>query len=205
MAEILPSSASRPLPAGRILSHLYEVGQLIENMHDPEELLGRILDVALQILGAERGMVLLHGEDGSLTPAAVRELEEETVHEASQFSHTAVREALAGRQVQAHRLAVFAGHHERAPVVSHIAESAGSGKLHGLAPGRGLAVHGQLAQRPVLGRAGSDQQMIRVSAWHGDRPFKPVTGVVPVNENFVKLIAGNEESTAVIHGSNPDY
>jgi len=32
-----------------------------------------------------------------------------------------------------------------------------------------------------------------------------VTGVVPANENFVKLIAGNEESTAVIHGSNPDY
>ncbi len=32
-----------------------------------------------------------------------------------------------------------------------------------------------------------------------------VTGVVPTNENFVKLIAGNEESTAVIHGSNPDY
>jgi Nif-specific regulatory protein len=101
LAEIFPSGASRPLPAGRILSHLYEVGQLIENMHDPEELLGRILDVALQILGAERGMVLLRGEDGSLTPAAVRELEEETVHEASQFSHTAVREALAGRPVVA--------------------------------------------------------------------------------------------------------
>ncbi|MFC1985219.1 ABC transporter permease [Chloroflexota bacterium] len=32
-----------------------------------------------------------------------------------------------------------------------------------------------------------------------------VTGVVPANENFVKLIAGNEETTAVIHGSNPDY
>ncbi|MFC2043705.1 ABC transporter permease [Chloroflexota bacterium] len=32
-----------------------------------------------------------------------------------------------------------------------------------------------------------------------------VTGVVPANENFVKLIAGNEEATAVIHGSNPDY
>ena len=35
--------------------------------------------------------------------------------------------------------------------------------------------------------------------------IRSVTGVVPVNENFVKLIAGNEESTAVIHGSNPDY
>ncbi len=35
--------------------------------------------------------------------------------------------------------------------------------------------------------------------------IRSVTGVAPVNENFVKLIAGNEEATAVIHGSNPDY
>jgi len=34
---------------------------------------------------------------------------------------------------------------------------------------------------------------------------RSVTGVVPANENFVKLIAGNEESLAVIHGSNPEY
>jgi putative ABC transport system permease protein len=35
--------------------------------------------------------------------------------------------------------------------------------------------------------------------------IRSVTGVVPVNENFVKLIAGNEETAAVIHGSNSDY
>jgi len=35
--------------------------------------------------------------------------------------------------------------------------------------------------------------------------IRSVTGVVPANENFVKLIAGNEETTAVIHGSNTDY
>jgi putative ABC transport system permease protein len=35
--------------------------------------------------------------------------------------------------------------------------------------------------------------------------IRSVTGVVPVNENFVKLIAGNEETGAVIHGSNSDY
>ncbi len=35
--------------------------------------------------------------------------------------------------------------------------------------------------------------------------IRSVIGVAPVNENFVKLIAGNEDTTAVIHGSNPDY
>ena len=32
-----------------------------------------------------------------------------------------------------------------------------------------------------------------------------VTGVVPTNENFVKIVAGNNDSVAVIHGSSPDY
>ncbi len=35
--------------------------------------------------------------------------------------------------------------------------------------------------------------------------IRSVTGVVPSNENFIKIIAGNEETTAVIHGSNPAY
>ncbi len=35
--------------------------------------------------------------------------------------------------------------------------------------------------------------------------IRSVTGVVPTNENFVKVIAGNEDSLAVINGSNPDY
>jgi putative ABC transport system permease protein len=35
--------------------------------------------------------------------------------------------------------------------------------------------------------------------------IRSVTGVVPTNENFVKLIAGNEDTAAVIHGSNSDY
>jgi len=35
--------------------------------------------------------------------------------------------------------------------------------------------------------------------------IRSVTGVVPTNENFVKLIAGNEDTIAVIHGSSPDY
>ena len=35
--------------------------------------------------------------------------------------------------------------------------------------------------------------------------IRSVTGVVPANENFVKLIAGNRDTTSVIHGSSPDY
>ncbi len=35
--------------------------------------------------------------------------------------------------------------------------------------------------------------------------IRSVTGVVPANENFVKIIAGNKETTAAINGSNNDY
>jgi Nif-specific regulatory protein len=88
-------------PAGQLLSHLYEVGRLIQEMDEPDELLDRVLDLALQFLGAERGMVLLREEDGSLTPAALRHLDQETVREATTYSNTAVQEALAGRPVMA--------------------------------------------------------------------------------------------------------
>ncbi len=99
MPDPIPGGA--PAPARRILSHLYEVGEMIQRLDDPQEFLGRMLDLALHLLGAQRGMVLIRKEDGSLDPAAVRELEEETVAEASHFSHTAVQEALAGRPVVA--------------------------------------------------------------------------------------------------------
>lgn len=35
--------------------------------------------------------------------------------------------------------------------------------------------------------------------------LRSVTGVVPTNENFVELVAGNKNTTAVIHGSTPAY
>ena len=35
--------------------------------------------------------------------------------------------------------------------------------------------------------------------------IRSVIAAAPTNENFVKIIAGNEDTTAVIHGSTPDY
>ncbi|MFC2021646.1 ABC transporter permease [Chloroflexota bacterium] len=35
--------------------------------------------------------------------------------------------------------------------------------------------------------------------------IRSVTGVAPTNENMVKIVAGNEDTTSVIHGSNPGY
>lgn len=35
--------------------------------------------------------------------------------------------------------------------------------------------------------------------------LRPVDAAVPVNENFIKIVAGNKDFLAVIHGSNPGY
>ncbi|MFC1937562.1 ABC transporter permease [Chloroflexota bacterium] len=35
--------------------------------------------------------------------------------------------------------------------------------------------------------------------------IRSVTGVAPTNENMVKIVAGNEDATSVIHGSTPGY
>ncbi len=37
------------------------------------------------------------------------------------------------------------------------------------------------------------------------RQIRSVTDVVPTNENFVKLIAGNEDTTSVIEGTSPEF
>jgi Nif-specific regulatory protein len=80
--------------------HLYVFPDLVHKVDEPEELLARILDEAVRILGAERGMVLLESPGGTgLVPAAVRGLDEVTLAEAAGYSHAAVREAMAGRPV----------------------------------------------------------------------------------------------------------
>ena len=35
--------------------------------------------------------------------------------------------------------------------------------------------------------------------------IRSVIGIAPTNENFIEIIAGNESTTTVIHGSNPAY
>lgn len=70
-------------------------------MDRPDDLVARILDLALQILGAQRGMVLLRGDDGELSPVAVRDIQEQEIDALRQYSHTAVEEALSGQPVVA--------------------------------------------------------------------------------------------------------
>ena len=96
--------------ADRRLHALYDMIRALNSETDPEALLESILDMALQAVKGERGMVLLReadGEDFSIRIA--RNLEQETLEDAEAFSRGVVAEAGQGRSV----LALDAGRDDR--------------------------------------------------------------------------------------------
>jgi Nif-specific regulatory protein len=82
---------------------LYELSRSITSLLDPEELLPRILDIAIEAVGAERGFILLADDDsGKLVAPAARHLSRETIADPAAISSSAVRTVFAtGRSLLA--------------------------------------------------------------------------------------------------------
>jgi len=77
---------------------------------DPDQMRETILDMALRVVQAERGMILLRGGvDDEYTVRAARDLEQQTILDAAAFSRNVVLQAAEGRPV----LAVDTGQDER--------------------------------------------------------------------------------------------
>ncbi|HZC79518.1 MAG TPA: tetratricopeptide repeat protein, partial [Ktedonobacterales bacterium] len=86
----------------RALSAIYEIASIINSMSDLDTMLDRVLDVGLGIVGGERGLItLLDDSTGEQRIAAARDLEEETVRDALEYSRSIVKEAAAGRIIVA--------------------------------------------------------------------------------------------------------
>jgi transcriptional regulator with GAF, ATPase, and Fis domain len=79
------------------LRAMYDMIRALNSQADPDALLESILDLALRVVGAERGMVLLLGDPGSggdpddLSIRVVRNLEPETVRDAESYSRSVAR------------------------------------------------------------------------------------------------------------------
>ncbi|MDH3264702.1 MAG: GAF domain-containing protein, partial [Paracoccaceae bacterium] len=94
----------------RRLVALYDMIRALNSESDPEALLESILDMALEVVNAERGMILLRGgPDGGFSVRLARNLEKETVEDAEAFSRSVVAQASSGKPV----LAVDTGQDER--------------------------------------------------------------------------------------------
>jgi Nif-specific regulatory protein len=86
----------------RRLAALYDMIHALNSQRDPEALLAAILDMALDVVQAERGMILLRDPGAeSFSVRLARNLEHETAEDAEEFSRQIVAQAGAGRSVLA--------------------------------------------------------------------------------------------------------
>ena len=83
----------------RQLGALYTMIRKLNSHGDPESMLESILDMALEVVRAERGMVLLRDDDGDFSVHLARNLEHETIADAGAFSSGIVAQAGAGKAV----------------------------------------------------------------------------------------------------------
>jgi Nif-specific regulatory protein len=78
------------------LSAIYRMAELVTSITDVDEMLAHVLDLALEIVHAERGLVILVDGDRQEVRAA-RGVEPETVADALEYSRSVVRETAQGR------------------------------------------------------------------------------------------------------------
>jgi transcriptional regulator with GAF, ATPase, and Fis domain len=84
------------------LMAIYDMIRALNSESDPDALLESMLDMALRVVRAERGMILLRGkEDEDYAVRLARNLEQETIRDATKFSRSVVLEAGAGKPVLA--------------------------------------------------------------------------------------------------------
>jgi Nif-specific regulatory protein len=104
------SDSRRPGSDESRLGALYEIIHTVNSGTEPETVLASILDLALQVLQAERGMILLRdSESDEFTVRLARNLDKETVANLDEFSRGIVAKAGKGEPV----LAIDAGNDAR--------------------------------------------------------------------------------------------
>ena len=91
---------SNRVPPVKMLTTMYDISQIISTIRDLTELLNRVLDLAIQIVGAERGLIFLRDDaTGELRVRVARNLDHETIRDAGEYSQRILSEAAAGRPI----------------------------------------------------------------------------------------------------------
>lgn len=75
----------------RALQTLYKVAATVNSILDPETLLPKILDMAIETMHGERGMVFLK-EDGELMLKVARNVDQETIQDATEISRSIIED-----------------------------------------------------------------------------------------------------------------
>ena len=98
LAAAAPAAESGPLQ--RRLSALYDLVASVNSLLDPQPLLEKIVDIAVANTGAERGLLILIDDDsGACEVKVARDVDRQTIADATRYSRSIVREAGTGRSI----------------------------------------------------------------------------------------------------------
>jgi Nif-specific regulatory protein len=110
-ASIIPGGAA-PLPGAvavaadapvRMLATIYEITQIINSILDLKELLEKVMDLAIEIVRAERGLIFLYrSETDEMEMVVARNMERQTIKDATEYSRSILREVGRGRPILSH-------------------------------------------------------------------------------------------------------
>jgi Nif-specific regulatory protein len=107
-------SGVRPMPAAfpvvdardapvRMLATIYEITQIINSILDLKELLNKVMDLAIDIVAAERGLIFLYrSETDEMEMVVGRNIEHQTIKDATEYSRSILKEAGRGRAILSH-------------------------------------------------------------------------------------------------------
>ncbi len=111
----LPAPASQAGPAAqpslaaatdapvKMLTTIYEITQIINSILDLKELLNKVMDLAIEIVRAERGLIFLYrGETDEMEMVVARNMERQTIKDATEYSRSVLKEVGRGRAILSH-------------------------------------------------------------------------------------------------------
>ena len=79
------------------LATLYDISQQLGSLHRLQDLLPRFMDLVIEMMNVERGLIMLrHQTTGQLEVVAARNMESETLSDASQLSQSIIDDVLGG-------------------------------------------------------------------------------------------------------------
>jgi Nif-specific regulatory protein len=79
----------------RNLKTLYEVGSILNQLTDPHQLLDKVVELAIKLLLADRGFILLYDEEGELVPQTGIGIDKENFKEKLDISMSTIRKVVA--------------------------------------------------------------------------------------------------------------
>src|SRR5207247_2507139 len=87
----------------KMLTTIYQITQIINSILDLKELLNKVMDLAIDLVGAERGLIFLYrSETDEMEMVVARNIERQTIKDATEYSRSILKEVGHGRSILSH-------------------------------------------------------------------------------------------------------